>query len=338
MHVNQVRIMMEPSQTIREKDINNQQICEKKSIGSWDEQDSIWTLEEAGEASRAAFTEQIQKSGRMSVSASGAETIIEKLYLINHQYLKNAAAVFLCDSEFCDIQMVVYKDGDTEQPSKLHRFHGRWKNVIADAETSIQKETEGYPETVVHELLINAFCHRDFRSTQCNQIVIYEKRIEIFNPGVFPEGYDEEDFCSGNQRPVPANPLIARTLYYLGYADGLGLGLKKVKNICSNTGIKMKLQQDKGGVVAVLSGGKLRSMQKNVFGMNLTANEHIILEYLSRHTWVSNALAREMVHMGTTATRNLLNGLVDKGILIAEGENRGRKYCLTDAPFSGYTE
>lgn len=338
MHVNQVRIVMEPSRSIQEKNINNQQVHEKKNIGSWDEQDSIWTFEEADENAITAFIAQIQQVGRMSATVPEARTLLEKLYLLDHQYLKNAAAVFLCDSEFCDIQMVVYKDDAAEQPSKLHRFHGNWKKVIEDAKTAIQEETEGYPDAVIHELLVNAFCHRDFGSMQCSQIIVFANRIEIFNPGVFPEGYDEADFCSGGQRPVPANPLISRTLYYLGYADGLGLGLKKVKKVCDHAGIGMKLQRDKGGVVAVLSGGKLQSTQKRALEIDLTSNERMILEYLREHRWVSNALAREMVHMGTTATRNLLNGLVDKGILIAEGENRGRKYCLTDAPFSGYTE
>ncbi len=64
----------------------------------------------------------------------------------------------------------------------MYRFHGRWEKVIAEAEENIQKETEGYPESAVHELLINAFCHRNFDSTQCNQIILFENRIEIFNP------------------------------------------------------------------------------------------------------------------------------------------------------------
>ena len=41
-----------------------------------------------------------------------------------------------------------------------------------------------------------------------------------------------------------------------------------------------------------------------------------------------DAAAREIVHVGTTAARSLLNGLVDRGYLRAEGENRGRKYYL----------
>ena len=338
MHVNQVRIVMEQREPIQEKTAENQQFCKTDNVGSWDEQDSMWTFEEVEEDALITFMKQIQEAGRLSPAVPDAKTVLERLYLVNHQYLKNAAAVFLCDSEFCDIQLIVYKGEGTNQPSKLHRFHGRWEKVITNAEEAVQEETEGYPDEAIHELLLNAFCHRNFGSTQCNQIVIDEKHIEIFNPGIFPEGYETEDFCSGGQRPVPANPLIARTLYYTGSMDGLGLGIKRARSVCENAEIQMKLQRDKGGVVAVLSGGRLRKKQEDPFGTGLTANERVVLEYLRQYSWVSNASAREIVHMGTTATRNLLNGLVDKGLLKAEGENRGRKYCLTDAPFSGYTE
>lgn len=157
MHVNQVRVVMEHSKPIQGKNINNQQMREMKGVGSWDEQDSIWTFEEAEEDALVSFTKQIRESGRMFLPMSDEKIMLEKLYLIDHQHLKNAAAVFLCESEFCDTQMVVYQNDDIEHPSKLHRFHGRWEKVIAEAEENIQKETEGYPESAVHELLINAF-------------------------------------------------------------------------------------------------------------------------------------------------------------------------------------
>lgn len=107
MHVNQVRVVMEHSKPIQGKNINNQQMREMKGVGSWDEQDSIWTFEEAEEDALVSFTKQIRESGRMFLPMSDEKIMLEKLYLIDHQHLKNAAAVFLCESEFCDTQMVV---------------------------------------------------------------------------------------------------------------------------------------------------------------------------------------------------------------------------------------
>lgn len=46
----------------------------------------------------------------------------------------------------------------------------------------------------------------------------------------------------------------------------------------------------------------------------------MILTYLETHDWLTNAAAREIVHVGTTAARSLLNGLVDRGYLRAEAK------------------
>ena len=61
MHVNQVRVVMEYSKPIQGKNINNQQMREVKGVGSWDEQDSIWTFEEAEEDALVSFTKQNQE-------------------------------------------------------------------------------------------------------------------------------------------------------------------------------------------------------------------------------------------------------------------------------------
>ena len=100
MHVNQVRVVMEHSKPIQGKNINNQQMREMKGVGSWDEQDSIWTFEEAEEDALVSFTKQIRESGRMFLPMSDEKIMLEKLYLIDHQHLKNAAAVFYVSRNF----------------------------------------------------------------------------------------------------------------------------------------------------------------------------------------------------------------------------------------------
>lgn len=98
--------------------------------------------------------------------------------------------------------------------------------------------------------------------------------------------------------------------------------------ICAqpDSDIKITFQRDKDGVAAVLSGSRIKSTQNA--SVDLNKKEALIIGYLKEHGSVTNAAAREIIHVGTTATRNLLNGLVDRGYLRAEGENRGRKYYL----------
>lgn len=54
--------------------------------------------------------------------------------------------------------------------------------------------------------------------------------------------------------------------------------------------------------------------------------------------WVSNGIGKGNRTYGYNGHNEPVDGLVDKGFLIAEGENRGRKYYLTGVLFSGYNE
>lgn len=300
MHVNQVRL------------------AEKTDSISWEEQPSEWTAADTGSNEIENMIHQIQDFGRIAAADGENSKALRQMLMTRQGYLKKGAAVFFDEPGLCELQMAVCKDGTRHKITESQRAQGAILQVIRAAERFILERTEGYSEKILHELLINAFVHRDFNSTQCNEVLIFADHIEIFNPGAFPEGYEVEDFTSREQRPVPRNPLIARILYYMGCTDGIGNGLQKVSDV--------SLQLDKGGVTVWVSGGRIKSIQSA--DVDFKKNEKMILTYLETHDWLTNAAAREIVHVGTTAARSLLNGLVDRGYLRAEGENRGRKYYL----------
>ena len=329
MHVNQIRIV---SNKWERKSENSAIVSAKTSqepIGVWEEKQSLWRLENLSKTVVEKLFRRISKAERMKSDELG-EHRWQKLSLTDGEWLNNAGAVLLCETPYAELQMAVCRGKDRYDIVSQKRIEGNLFENIDAAATFIAEQTEGYPTEAVHEILCNAFCHRDYNSTQCNEVVIYDDELEIFNPGELPQGYEFDDFCVNVQRPVPRNPLIARVLYYTGDLCGMGLGLKKVQQICKNSGVKVCFHQDKGGVVVVLKGGHKRTI-RNKYGFSLNNHEQNILDYLSNHSWVTNASAREIVGVGTTAARNLLNGLADKGFLIAEGENRGRKYYLSDS-------
>lgn len=310
MHVNQVRVI------------------HKEITESWEEKASSWKIEDIGEEKFTDWLKQMEESGRMYGDDSQMANLPGGRFLTRQGYLKNGTALFLMDTDLCEIQLGVCEGNTRNGILESQRVHGTLPAVIQGAEDFVISRTEGYPQAVIHELLLNAFEHRNFNSKQCNEVLIYEDRIEIFNSGQFPDGYEIEDFTVRGQRPVPRNPMIARILYYMGTAAGAGVGLQRAEEACKqpDSGSGITFQMDKGGVTVILSGGRIKSTHEE--SVDLNKNEALIIRYLKEHGSVTNAAAREIVHVGTTATRNLLNGLVDRGYLRAEGENRGRKYYL----------
>lgn len=329
MHVNQIRIVSNKWERKSENSTTVPAKTNQEAAGLWEEKQSLWKTEDLSKTAVEKLLQKINKAERMKIDESD-EHIWRNLFLADREWLNNAGAVLLCETPYAELQMAVCRGKDRFDLALQKRIKGNLFENIDAAETFIEEQTEGYPMEAVHEILCNAFCHRDYNSTQCNEVVIYDDELEIFNPGELPQGYDFDDFCVNIQRPVPRNPLIARMFYYTGDIYSMGLGLKKIQQMCQNSGVKVSFHQDKGGVVVVLKGGYKKTIC-NKYDVALNNHEQTVLDYLSNHSWVTNALVREIVGVGTTATRKLLNGLVDKGFLIAEGENRGRKYYLSDS-------
>jgi ATP-dependent DNA helicase RecG len=129
------------------------------------------------------------------------------------------------------------------------RNYIRWR---VEFDGSLQrKEIPEIPMDAVREAIINSFCHRDFRSSQNNEVTIYKDRVEIYNPGTFPEGLTPQDFIKGSERSIPRNPVLARLMYYSRDIEHFGTGLKRITKECDEAGVKVEFQMLKKGFVVV---------------------------------------------------------------------------------------
>lgn len=67
-----------------------------------------------------------------------------------------------------------------------------------------------YPERVIKEAITNAVIHRDYRLNRDIQIRIFDNRIEVESPGLFPGAITPANI--GKAGSFARNPLLARNL------------------------------------------------------------------------------------------------------------------------------
>jgi ATP-dependent DNA helicase RecG len=67
-----------------------------------------------------------------------------------------------------------------------------------------------YPERVVKEAIVNAVIHRDYRLNRDILIRIFDDRLEVDSPGVFPGAITPANIVKAGSKA--RNPLIAKTL------------------------------------------------------------------------------------------------------------------------------
>jgi ATP-dependent DNA helicase RecG len=72
------------------------------------------------------------------------------------------------------------------------------------------KAQHHYPERVVKEAIVNAVIHRDYRLNRDILIRIFDDRLEVDSPGVFPGNITPANIAKAGSKA--RNPLIAKTL------------------------------------------------------------------------------------------------------------------------------
>ncbi|MCG8353692.1 MAG: hypothetical protein MI924_38500, partial [Chloroflexales bacterium] len=104
-----------------------------------------------------------------------------------------------------------------------------------------RKESDQWeiPFAVLREAVANALVHRDYpRRDDGIYVEIFDNRIEITNPGIFPEGTSAETFIKAGALGIYTNPLIAEIFYLFGYVEQVGSGIRKMKNEMEQAGLQ----------------------------------------------------------------------------------------------------
>jgi ATP-dependent DNA helicase RecG len=184
--------------------------------------------------------------------------------LISGNLLTNAAET-LFGGGTVDLQMAVFAGVERLTFIDIKRESGNVFKLIDTAELYIKNmikwrvkfgkmQREEIPEVPVEsirEAIVNSFAHRNYRNNKGNEVAIFKDRIEIYNPGDFPEGYTPEDFIHGEERSILRNKLIAQILYFSKDIESWGSGIKRIYNICKDNSVKVEFKILKSGFVVV---------------------------------------------------------------------------------------
>jgi len=240
----------------------------KKNEGRsfWDEALSDNTAEDVDESVLREYLEQGNRAGRIAFQYTTREEVLRKLNAIKDGRLKNAASVLFCGSPMLEVQMAIFAGNErltfndikresgnvlslVETAEKYIRNYIRWRVVL---DGSLQrKEIPKIPMDAIREAIVNSYCHRLYTSSQNNEVIIFKNRVEIYNPGPFPEGLKPEDFIEGDAPSVLRNPLLARLMYYSKDIENFGTGLKRIAGACREAGVKVEFRLMERGFAVV---------------------------------------------------------------------------------------
>ena len=229
--------------------------------GQWDNQLSAFGTELVNELAVREFMKKALGAGRIDFGFVDVWTTLHKLDFLQDERLLKAAEVLFTEKNPMELQMAIFAGTDKRTFLDIKIQRGNLFTLLKEAELYIKQhikwrvqfgklEREEIPEIpvgAIREALVNSLCHRDYRIPKGNEVAIFKDRVEIYNPGSFPEGLTPEDFLSGKERSILRNPLIAEILFRSKDIEKWGSGLKRIHDECRERGVKVKFELLKTG-------------------------------------------------------------------------------------------
>jgi len=237
----------------------------KKKKFLWERELCEKAIADVNENAVKEFMRKAKTAKRVDFDFVDVRTTLHKLHLLDRKRLTQAAEVLFCDDNQMEVQAAIFAGTDKLTFLDIKSFKGnlfslrqqaevyvngnmKWR---ADLSESRRKEIPEIPVRAISEAIGNALCHRDFENPKGNEVAIFKDRIEIYNPGLFPEEINPEDFFSGHEHSILRNPLIAETMYKSKDIERWGSGIKRIHDECIATGVRVEFNRLKTGFVVV---------------------------------------------------------------------------------------
>ncbi len=111
------------------------------------------------------------------------------------------------------------------------------------------------PKEVVTEAIVNAVAHRDYTDNSSVQVMLFADRLEVMNSGRLPPPLTVEKLRVAHQS-LPANPLIAESMYLLRYIEKMGTGTVDMIRRCAEAGLpEPEFEAGAGFITRILRAG-----------------------------------------------------------------------------------
>jgi ATP-dependent DNA helicase RecG len=191
-----------------------------------------------------------------------------------------------------------------------------------------------YSEQAFREGLANALIHRDYSKMGAVYVQWHDDRIEISNPGGFPEGVRLDNLLS--TPPRPRNPCLADAFKRAGIVERTGRGIDTIfyEQLRNGRPAPSYDQSSSTDVVLSLPGGKSNLnfvrliVEQNQMGNPFKLEDLLLLNHLYLERRTTAIEASEVLQQSEWKARSVLERLVENGF-IETRDGKERHYHLS---------
>jgi ATP-dependent DNA helicase RecG len=196
-----------------------------------------------------------------------------------------------------------------------------------------------YPERAFREGVANALIHRDYTRLGAVHVQWHDDRIEISNPGGFPQGVSLDNLLVTS--PRPRNPLLADAFKRAGVVERTARGIDTIfyEQLYNGRPAPSYERSTMTDVVLVLPGGQANlefvrlTVEESQAGRGLKLDELLVLNSLGTERRLTTIDAARLIQKSETDARAVLEQLVETGLVEPRGEHKGRSFHLSASTY-----
>lgn len=193
-----------------------------------------------------------------------------------------------------------------------------------------------FDRTAFREAVVNAITHRDYTCLGSAYVRIETHGLLISNPGGFVEGVTLENLIV--VEPKPRNPLLADAIKRIGLAERTGRGVDLIYQGLLRYGRPEPdySRTDSVTVMVHLSSAeadipflKMIIDEEERTGVSVSLDSLIVLARLRNERRLDVTAVASAIRKSESATRSVLERLVEAGLVERHGIKKGRTYTLS---------
>ncbi len=272
------------------------------------------------------FAEQLQKIGLASKLGSEVQPTRAAVLL----FAEEPGSLLAAHGSRADIRLMVY-DGKQVVPGAtpnlrktpktirgplIEQIDVAVKTVLDELAQGLTLSGSGfktqhlYPERVVKEAIVNAVIHRDYRLNRDIFIRLFDDRIEVESPGVFPGNITPANVDKAGSKA--RNPLVAQNLREFPVAPNIDAGEGVKMMFAEMASAKLYPPQYRQNTEAAVE-----SVTVTLLNLERPTVWDEVSHWIDTHGEIANRQLREITGLDTLEASRMLRTWVAQGVLIA---------------------
>ena len=300
----------------------------------WEEEISNKTIDGIDEKALEDFYNSAIHYGRLEMEKYDKNKLLTSLDLCEGKYLKNAAVALFGKDAKIGLKLASYATDDKITFTDLKLINDNIYNLVnyaikyvlenikwkVDIGSRKREEKPEIPERALREIIVNSFAHADYETIPEIEIGIHPGKIEIYNPGTFPDDLTPYDFINKNMPSIKRNKLILDVLFRSKDVEKAGTGFQRVNSLCNENDITWNYRKEAYGFFFefIRPNNILDEKAKE----KLTKQEEIVFNMISSKEKLSKKEIALRLNKSEKTVQRIISSLINKNLVERNGSNK----------------